>query len=397
MTIDPTILNDKKVTVPSSFGAPAASKKITNPSRLATKKSSFDKLEKQNISKAEQQATEDRIRAEFDAARGGDNKKKGAGIYTAPDGTSFTDQMAYATYLAALKQEEFDKANQMADRKSAFSILKEEFDRYGLGDLVGDVESLARQGLSASEYSMELRKLPTYKERFKANEARINSGLRALSEAEYVSLEDQYQQVMRQYGLPKSFYSTGKLGRQPELEKFIAGDVSPVELEDRVQLAVDRVKNAAPEVVDALTKYYGGPGGISQSNLVAYVLDPERALPEIKRKIQAAEIGAAAQVAGATVGSMRAEELASRGVTQQQAQQGYQTIAELTPQAGKLANIYGGEQYDQIAAEQEVFGLSGAASARRKRQRLSGLEQGQFSQQTGLSAGALERNRSGAF
>jgi hypothetical protein len=390
MTFDPILLGGQKVIQPGS-------NKITDPKRLASKKKSFDKLEKQNVSKAEQQATEDRIRAEFDAARGGGNKKKGAGIYTAPDGTSFTDQMAYATYLAALKQEEFDKANQMADRKSAFSILKEEFERYGLGDLVGDVESLARQGLSASEYSMELRKLPTYKERFKANEARINSGLRALSEAEYVSLEDQYQQVMRQYGLPKSFYSTGKMGRQPELEKFISGDVSPVELEDRVQLAVDRVKNAAPEVIDALTTYYGGPGGISQSNLVAYVLDPERALPEIKRKIQAAEIGAAAQVAGATVGSMRAEELASRGVTQQQAQQGYQTIAELTPQAGKLANIYGGEQYDQIAAEQEVFGLSGAASARRKRQRLSGLEQGQFSQQTGLSAGALERNRSGAF
>jgi len=221
--------------------------------------------------------------------------------------------------------------------------------------------------------------------------------LSALSEAEFVSLEDQYQRVMRQYGLPKSFYSTGTTGRQPALEQFISGDVSPAELEDRVQLAVNRVQNAAPEVIKALTTYYGGPQGISESNLVAYVLDPQRALPEIQRKVQAAEIGAAAQVAGATVGSMRAEELASRGVTQQQAQQGYQTIAELTPQAGKLANIYGGEQYDQIAAEQEVFGLSGAASARRKRQRLSGLEQGQFSQQTGMSTGALERNRSGAF
>jgi hypothetical protein len=328
----------------------------------------------------------------------GDNKKKVAGTYTAPDGTTFTDQMAYATYLAALKQEEFDKANRMADRKSAFSILKEEFDRYGLGDLVGDVESLARQGLSASEYSMELRKLPTYKERFKANEARINSGLRALSEAEYVSLEDQYQQVMRQYGLPKSFYSTGKMGRQPELEKFIAGDVSPIELEDRVQLAVNRVQNAAPEVIKALTTYYGGPGGISQSNLVAYVLDPERALPEIQRKIQAAEIGAAAQVAGLGLGAIRAEELAARGITQQQAQQGYQTIAEVLPQAGKLANIYGGsDQYDQTIVEEEIFGLAGAASARRKRKRISDLEQGQFTQQTGLSAGALERNRSGAF
>lgn len=388
MTFDPILLGGQKVIQPGS-------NKITDPKRLASKKKSFAELEKQNVSKAEQQATEDRIRAEFDAARKGTPTP--GGVLVASDGTTFTDKTSLDKYEAYVRQKKFDEANNVGDRKSAFAILKEEFDRYGIGELVGDIETLARQGITPAEYGLELRKMPAYKDRFKANEARLNAGLRGLTEAEYVSLEDQYQQVMRQYGLPKSFYSTGKMGRQPELEKFIAGDVSPVELEDRVQLAVDRVKNAAPEVINALTTYYGGPGGISQSNLVAYVLDPERALPEIKRKIQAAEIGAAAQVAGATVGSMRAEELASRGVTQQQAQQGYQTIAELTPQAGKLANIYGGEQYDQIAAEQEVFGLSGAASARRKRQRLSGLEQGQFSQQTGLSAGALERNRSGAF
>lgn len=318
-------------------------------------------------------------------------------VYTAPDGTTFTDQQAFAAYTADLRQQKFDEANKLGERKSAFSILKEEFDRYGLGDLVGDVEQLAKEGLSAAEYSLELRKKPSYTQRFSANQQRINSGLRALSEAEYVSLEDQYQQVMRQYGLPQSFYSTGKLGRQPELEKFIAGDVSPVELEDRVQTAVERVKNAAPEVIQALTTYYGGPGGITESNLVSYVLDPQRALPEIKRKVAAAEIGAAGKVAGFGVTGTRAEELAMRGITQAQAQQGYQTAAEITPRAGQLASIYGGEQYDQTAAEQEVFGLEGAASARRKRQRLAGLERGQFSQQTGMSGTALERNRSGAF
>lgn len=318
-------------------------------------------------------------------------------VYTASDGTTFTDQKAYANYVTGLRQQKFDEANKLSDRKSAFSILKEEFDRYGLGDLVGDVEQLAKEGLSAAEYSLELRKKPAYVQRFQANQTRVNNGLRALSEAEYVTLEDQYQQVMRQYGLPASFYSTGKTGRQPELEKFISGDVSPVELEDRVQLAVDRVKNAAPEVIDALTTYYGGPGGITQSNLVAYVLDPQRALPEIKRKVAAAEIGAAGRVAGFGVAGTRAEELAARGVTQAQAQQGYQTAAELLPRAEQLASIYGAEKYDQTAAEQEIFGLEGAASARRKRQKLSAMEQAQFGARTGMAGSALERGRSGAF
>lgn len=281
-----------------------------------------------------------------------------------------------------------------AERRSAFALLREEFDRYGLGDLIGDIQTLAEDGISPAEFTLRLRQTKPYQQRFAANQQRINSGLRALSEAEYIGLEDQYQNVMRRYGLPASFYARGERGAQPEFQKFLAGDVSPAELEDRVQLAATRVQNAAPEILSNLEKYYPG---INKGNLLAYTLDPERALPEIQRQIQSAEIGAAAQVAGLPVGVARAEELARRGITQQQAQQGYQAISELTPGAKKLADIYGGEKYDQTAAEQEVFGLEGAASARRKRQRLAGLERGQFSQQTGMSGTALERNRSGAF
>ena len=325
MTIDPLYARraEQEFTSQGAYGEKLATKNLT-PKKSKTPKQEPKRPYSLTLTGLEvpspgqsAESIQARTAAENAGKMGAGGKDSGASntgrkvtdTYTAPDGTTFTDQMAYATYLAALKQEEFDKANKMGERKSAFSLLKEEFDRYGLGDLVGDVETLARQGLSPAEYSLELRKLPSYKDRFKANEARINSGLRALSEAEYVNLEDQYQAIMRQYGMPKSFYSTGKAGRQPELEKFISGDVSPVELEDRIQLATERVKNAAPEVIDALTKYYGGPGGISQSNLVSYVLDPERALPEIRRKIQAAEIGAAGMVAGMAVAEARAAEL----------------------------------------------------------------------------------------
>ena len=326
------------------------------------------------------------------------DKDTGTGkVFTATDGTTFTDEMAFANYQAALNKEKFDTAAALGERRSAFALLKDEFNRYGIGDLVGDVEALAVEGVGPAEFSLKLRQTKPYKDRFKANEARINAGLSALSEAEYVTLEDQYQRVMRQYGLPSSFYEKGVGGRQSGLEQFIAGDVSPVELEDRVQLAVNRVQNAAPEVIDALSVYYGGPGGITQSNLVAYVLDPQRALPEIQRKVQAAEIGVAAATSGFGLSRLRAEELAARGITQEKAQQGYQTASQIVPRAGQLAAIYGAEKYDQTAAEQEIFGLAGAESARRKRQKLVGMEQAQFGQQTGLSSGALERNRSGAF
>lgn len=416
MTIDPILLGGQQVEVPSQFSSSGAYGERLATQNLAPKKPKKQKnefnqpysltltgLEVPNpgqsaeSTQARTAAANAANAASTGAAASSQGTRDDAGFYTATDGTKFTDQLAFANYQASLNQDKFNQAAAAGDRRSAFSLLKEEFNRYGLGDLVGEVETLTAEGISPNEFSLRLRQTTPYKNRFKANEARIGAGLAALSEAEYVSLEDQYQNVMRRYGLPATFYAKDGQGRQANLEKFISGDVSPAELEDRVQLAVNRVEKAAPEVIKALETYYGGPGGISKSNLVAYVLDPQRALPDIQRKIQAAEIGGAAQTAGFGLGAIRAEELAARGITQAQAQQGYQTAAELLPRAEQLASIYGAEKYDQTAAEQEIFGLEGAASARRKRQKLGAMEQAQFGARTGMAGSALERGRSGAF
>lgn len=282
--------------------------------------------------------------------------------------------------------------DKIGERKSAFDLLREEFTRYGLGDLIGDTLALAQEGISPAEFSLRLRQTEPYKKRFAANETRIKSGLRALGEAEYIALEDQYQNIMRQYGLPKSFYSTGVAGRQTELEKFIEGDVSPAELESRIGTAVNRVKNASPEVLNTLAQFYPG---VTQDNLVAYVLDPQRALPEIQRQVQAAEIGGAATRFGLAASRAKAEELAAAGVSREQAQQGYQTIAEILPRGGQLASIYKESPYTQATAEQEVFGTAGAVEAAKQRKKLTQLEQASFSGQAGM--GALARDRAGAF
>lgn len=280
------------------------------------------------------------------------------------------------------------------DRRSAFDILKQEFARYGLDNLVGDTIALAQSSVSPAEFSLQLRQTKPYKDRFAANEARIKNGLSALSEAQYLALEDQYQNIFRQYGLPKSFYATTTGGRQTELEKFIEGDISPSELEDRVQIAVERVKNASPEVLSTLSQYYPG---VTEESLVAYVLDPQKALSDIKRQVQTAEVGGMASRFGLAATRARAEQLAASGVTGEAARQGFQTIAEGLPRGEQLAKIYAQEPYDQTTAEQEVFGLQGAASAKRKRKKLIGLEAAQFGGQSGLTGGALEAGRAGAY
>jgi hypothetical protein len=123
-------------------------------------------------------------------------------------------------------------------------------------------------------------------------------------------------------------------------------------------------------------------------------------LTGIKRKVTAAEIGGAAMGQGLATGLSRAEELARYGVTGEQARQGFQTVAGVLPRASTLGSIYGKQglgDYTQATAEQEVFGLTGAAEAERKRRKLSELEQAQFGGSAGVAGGALGRERAGQF
>lgn len=287
--------------------------------------------------------------------------------------------------LSRMSQEE-----KTAERLSAYNILKMEFDQYGLGSLVTDIKDLLINNTPTSEFGLRLRGTDAYKARFKANEARIAAGLAALSPAEYVALEDQYQNVMRNYGLPSSYYTKDATGKQAGFEKFIAGDVSATELEDRIATAQKRVLNANPEVSTALKAFYPD---IQNGDILAYALDPSQGLENIKRKVTAAEIGGAAIAQGLATGAERAMQLAGYGVTKAQAQEGYQTAAGIVPRAQQLSGIYKQDQYDLTKAEQEIFGLAGAAEATQQRKKLVGLEKAAFSGTSGAAAGALGRER----
>ena len=284
-----------------------------------------------------------------------------------------------------------------AGKVSAFNILKEEFDKYGLGSLVEGIRGLLTDGTPASEFALKLRETPQYKARFSANEERIKAGLAALSPAEYVAMEDQYQNIMRNYGLPKSYYEqsidpvTG-VKRQTGFDKLLASDVSAVELEDRIATAQQRVLNSNPEVIKALRQFYPD---INNADILAYTLDPQNGLDNIKRKVTAAEIGGAALQQGLQAQGGTAESLAGQGITKAQAQAAYADIAQILPRGSELASIYGQDPYTQQVAEAEAFNTAGAADAARKRKKLVNLETAQFSGSSGV--GALSRDRANPY
>jgi hypothetical protein len=278
--------------------------------------------------------------------------------------------------------------------QSAYDLLFEQFSQYGMGALVEPLKQFIQQGLSSSEFTLRLRDTDAYKKRFAANASRIAKGLSALNEAEYIGLEDQYQNIMRNYGLPASYYARGDMGRQEGFEKLIGFDVDALELEDRIMTAQQRVTNANPEVLQALKQFYPD---INSGDILSYVLDPANAKDMIKRKVTAAEIGGAAMQRGLGTTMSRAEELGAAGITKQEAQQGFGAIAGGLTRGSQLASIYGEDPYTQTTAESEIFNIAGSTEAEKQRKKLTSLEKATFSGQSGASSSALVRDRAGAY
>jgi hypothetical protein len=280
-----------------------------------------------------------------------------------------------------------------AGKTSAYDLLNE-FKLLGLDSLLEDVKRLIIDGVGDDQLLLEIRKTPAWQKRFAANKTRLAKGLRALSEGEYIDLETKYQDVMRNYGLPASYYSKTATGTNESFEELIGGNVSPVKLEERIMIGTNRVLNKSPFITTALKQFYPN---INNSNILAYTLDPEKGLEDIRKKVTAAEIGGAALGAGLTTSLTDAEYLRRYGVTKETAQRGYEIIGGGLERGRQLADIYQQPDYTQAVAEEEVFNLPGQTESQQKRKKIIGLEKAEFGGQTGMTSGALSRDRAGSY
>lgn len=207
---------------------------------------------------------------------------------------------------------------------AAADQLRATLQRYGLQALFDTLNKaiIADPTIARSQDALfgSVRNTDTYKQRFKGNADRAARGLPELSVSEYVAQEEQYQTVLRNAGLRRGFYDT-----QEDFAKFIANDISPSELSDRIEKGYNAVVNAPPTVVNELKRLTG----IDDSQLVEYFLDPTRAGQEIERKARSAQIAAQARTTSNIVlTAQQAENLALAGVTQQVAQQGFTQIGQ---------------------------------------------------------------------
>lgn len=256
--------------------------------------------------------------------------------------------------------------------RDAFMAINALFSDYGLGSLAGKIFEFVKNGYSADTISILLQDTDEYKKRFAANDARRKAGISVLSPAEYLAVENSYRQIMSQSGLPVGFYDS-----TDDFTKFISGDMSPTELQSRVEMATQATALANPEYKQALKQM-----GLSDGDLTAYFLDQKRALPFIQKTAATAAIGAEALQRGFAFDQQYAENLATQGISAEQAAQGYAQIGDEFSDLKTLGAIYGGG-WTQRQAEESTF--TGGTGAGKQRERLVSQEKGAFS---GAAGGA---------
>jgi hypothetical protein len=177
------------------------------------------------------------------------------------------------------------------NRESFREIIARELSFYGLESLtdfvVGSLEEYDQIGPEL--FMAKIRNTEQYRERFRGNELRRQAGLNVLSESQYIADETAYEAVLRNAGLPKGYYDS-----PDDFVALIGGNVSPVELSSRVTEGYLAVANSDQSVRDEMRRLYG----LTDGEMVAYYLDPQKALPIIEREVATARVGAAAARAG---------------------------------------------------------------------------------------------------
>ena len=295
--------------------------------------------------------------------------------------------------LDATNAAEAAAAQRLAGKVSAFDILRR-------GMAANNMEGLADAAMDAimneesdSGRLLALRNSPAYQKRFAANAQRVKNGFAAIDEATYLGLEDRYQSISQNYGLPEKYYKRGELGVQQYFADAIAKNIDPVTFEERV-IEGQKVVKANKQVLDAAKQFYPT---LTDGDFLDYALNPQNALDDIKRKVTAAEIGGAQIGAGLQATLAGAEALAANNVTGAQYQAKAPMIAEGTLRGGQLAGIYGQDPYTQQTAEQAALNVPGSVDALKKTKKIIGLEGATFGGRSGLTGGALARDRAGGI
>lgn len=298
----------------------------------------------------------------------------GTGTGTGTNQTPAEDPQITAARIAAEQRQKELDAQEQARKNMTEGAVKAAFEMYGLSSLFPLIQQYAQQGLTEDQIYLNLRGTDAYKARFPAMATLSQQG-RAITEAAYIDYERKASQMEQMYGLPKGMV-------MGSITDLLVNDVSAMELQDRIVLASADSITAPEDLKRQIQDYYGIDG---EEAMRAYYLDPDIALPILKKQSASARIGVQAVRAGVTnVGRTLAEELQGLGVTEEAAGKGFQQVSY---QSGLMAGR------GDVASQDALIGanLKGSAQDTAAVTRAAQARKNRFS-----GGGGFETNKTGA-
>lgn len=263
------------------------------------------------------------------------------------------------------------------DQQNAYAMLTDLLRQWNLESLAPDVLKFLQGGYTQTQIPMLLQDTEAYKARFAGNQQRRQKGLAVLSPGEYLQTERSYRQIMANAGLPEGFYDSPQ-----DFSGWIGGDVSPVEVQRRVDEGVDAYLRWDPASKAAAQDLFPE---ISQDGWLAWILDPQRGRDQLNRQVHGARIAGAARGAGVDLTRGQAEQFGAES-TQDYVKQATD-FGTLAAAGVRLSGFHPDQQYGVEQAGQEVFQSS--TEAARKRQQLFAREEADFGGAGGAGRNAL--------
>lgn len=232
--------------------------------------------------------------------------------------------------------------------EAEFRALLTQFD---LGALAPMVAELATSQASDAEFITALEGTTQYQQRFPAIFARRQAGLPPVTPAEILSFERQTSQLEKLYGLPNDFLAN-------QAQDFITKDVSYNQLQAQVAFTKNTLENGDPQVLDELSRLYGLD--VSSGNLLAYGLNPDRALPILTEQARVAEISAKANEGGGfTLTLAEAKRLEAQGLDPNAVRQTAGQLANAGDVVNGVGNFSGLDRDTQLkilSGDQKAIG-----------------------------------------
>lgn len=264
---------------------------------------------------------------------------------------------------------------------SARAIVESTLAKYGLGSLSQWAWEQYLGGAPIEQIFLDMRDRDEYKARFPGMSTLSAQG-RAVSEAEYISLERTHAEIRRSYGLPEGFYDS-----PDDFADLIGKGVSPVEHRDRLELWSQYAGDIANDpqnqpVLAELERLYGI--GRGSGEFLSWVMDEDTAMPLIRRQLKASELSTSADRVGfGGLAREEAERLAAMGVTGDQAAQGFGALAR----SGELFSPIEGNENEITRGTQIAAAFEGNVDAQEEIQRRARGRVARFEGGSGYRAG----------